>query len=391
MSHKIRWTSQKISQRLSLIEPLVYRRRQPLGAFKYKVLAGPVSPPPLDADTTDWATIEPGAFWATPLTDFMLRGEFQVPAGWDADAPKALTLPIGDAKDFSHPEALAYLDGQPYASADRHHREIMLPARVNDGQTHRLALHGWSGRGNYGRLQMKECAVVQIHPPTRDLIAAARVALDVTKQLDDSATAKDRLLNALDAAFVILDTRDPLGSDAFYESVPAALDALIRGIELAGAPMDVDIIGVGHAHIDVAWLWTLDQTVRKAGRTFSNVLRLMEDFPDYRFSQSQAQLYAYTEQHYPEIFEQIKARVAEGRWEAMGGTWVEPDCNAIGAESLARQFLLGRGYFRKHFRSRGYPRAVAAGHLRLQLGAATAHQAGRDEVFHHPQDELEPV
>jgi alpha-mannosidase len=147
----------------------------------------------------------------------------------------------------------------------------------------------------------------------------------------------------------VLDTRDPLGTDAFYDSVPPALEALNNGLKAAGDPMDVDIIGIGHAHIDVAWLWTLDQTVRKSGRTFSNVLRLMEDFPDYKFSQSQPQLYQYTEQYYPEIFEQIKARVAEGRWEPMGGTWVEPDCNCIGAESLARQFLLGRGYFRRHF------------------------------------------
>ncbi len=75
----------------------------------------------------------------------------------------------------------------------------------------------------------------------------------------------------------------------------------------------------------------------------------MEQFPEYKFSQSQAQLYKYTEEYYPDIFKQITDRVREGRWEPMGGTWVEPDCNAIGAESLARQFLLGRTYFRQHF------------------------------------------
>ena len=127
------------------------------------------------------------------------------------------------------------------------------------------------------------------------------------------------------------------------------MQTLKDGIGAAGESMDVDIVGVGHAHIDVAWLWTLGQTVRKSGRTFSTVLRLMEQFPDYTFSQSQAQLYAYTEQYYPELFAQIKERIAEGRWEPMGGTWVEPDCNAIGAELLARQFLLGRGYFQRHF------------------------------------------
>jgi alpha-mannosidase len=196
---------------------------------------------------------------------------------------------------------------------------------------------------------MRECAVVQIDKATRDFVAAARVSLEVAAQLDDNDPVKGLLYNALDTAFKILDTRDPLGTDAFYDSVPWAMAALKEGIAAAGAPMDVDVIGVGHAHIDVAWLWTLGQTVRKSGRTFSNVLRLMEQFPEYKFSQSQAQLYQYTEQHYPDIFEQVKWRIQEGRWEVMGGTWVEPDCNAIGAESFVRQFLLGRTYFRKHF------------------------------------------
>ncbi|MBI5670325.1 MAG: alpha-mannosidase [Chloroflexi bacterium] len=357
MQHKVRWTPQKIVQRIRLIEPLVYRQRNPLPAFRYKTLADPLEAPPIGAEVDDsaWEVIPPKSYWGTWMTDFILRAPFQVPAEWGNGAPVALYLPLGESGDFSHPEALAYIDGKPYASADRHHHEILLPDSVQDGQPHRLALHGWTGLGGFEtgdpdtKLYMRECAVVQLDMPTRQFVAAARVALDVANQLDDNDPVKGRLYNALDEAFKVLDTRDPLGTPSFYDCVPGALAALQQGIQAAGAPMDVDIIGVGHAHIDVAWLWTLGQTVRKSGRTFSNVLRLMEQFPDYKFSQSQAQLYQYTEQHYPEIFSGIKQRVQEGRWEAMGGTWVEPDCNAIGAESLARQFLLGRGYFRKHF------------------------------------------
>ncbi len=345
MLHKIWWTPQKIAQRIRLIEPLVYRRQQMLPPFRYKT----------DVDDSTWAIIRPKTYWGTWSTDFIMRTQYQVPAEWGSDAPVALYLPLGIAGDFSHPEALAYIDDQPYASADRHHQEILLPARCADGQSHRLALHGWTGLGeiakmNLGaKLYMSECAVVQIDSATREFIVTARLALDVAGLLEDNDPVKGRLYNALDAAFKAVDTRDPLGTSAFYDSVPAALDGLKGSIASAGAPMDVDIIGIGHAHIDVAWKWTLGQTVRKSGRTFSNVLRFMEQFPGYKFSQSQAQLYQYAEQNYPEIFEGIKQRVKEGRWEVMGGTWVEPDCNAIGAESLVRQFLLGRGYFRKHF------------------------------------------
>ncbi len=357
MQHQVRWTAQKIGQRLKLIAPSVYRQRAPLTPFRYSTLSSPLEAPPIGADVDDsqWQIIPAKSYWGTWMTDFIMRTTFQVPSDWAADAPIALFLPLGEAGDFSHPEALAYIDGQAFASADRHHHEILLPIHVHDGGVHALALHGWTGLGGWDggdidtKLFMRECAVVQIDTPTREFIATARVALEVANELDDNNPVKGRLLNALDAAFKVLDTRDPLGTSVFYESVPAALAVLTEGVAVAGAPLDVDIIGIGHAHIDVAWKWTLGQTVRKSGRTFSNVLRLMEQFPDYHFSQSQAQLYQYTEQNYPAIFESIKARVQEGRWEVMGGTWVEPDCNAIGAESLARQFLLGRGYFRKHF------------------------------------------
>ncbi len=122
-----------------------------------------------------------------------------------------------------------------------------------------------------------------------------------------------------------------------------------EGIAQAGPPLDVDIVATGHAHIDVAWLWTLDQTRRKAGRTFHTVLRLMEQFPEYHFTQSQPQLYQYVREDYPDLFDAIKQRVAEGRWEITGDMWVEADCNLSGSESLARQFLLGRRFFREHF------------------------------------------
>ncbi len=357
MKHKDRWTPQKITQRLELIQQLDYRKRHPIVAFKYHELSSPDDEPPVatDLDYSAWETIPYNSYWGKWTTDFALRTTFDVPADWDDDAPVSLYMPLGESGDFSHPESLAYIDGKSYASADRHHHEIQLPDWVKDGKTHQLALHGWTGLGGWQggtpntQLFMKECFVVQIDLPTRELIAVTRVALDVAKLLEDNNPVKGLLFNALDDAYKILDTRDPLGTDAFYDSVPAALETLKEGIANAGEPMDVDIIGVGHAHIDVAWLWTLGQTRRKVARTFSNVLRLMEQYPDYHFTQSQPQLYKYTEQNYPEIFEGIKERVAEGRWELIGGTWVEPDCNAIGAESLARQFLLGRSYFRKHF------------------------------------------
>ena len=358
MYHKTYWTADKIASRLRLIEgaQLVYRRRAPLPAFLYRTLPDPMTPPPIgdDVDRSAWAPLQPPAYWGSRFTNFMLHTTFTVPAGWADAAQVALYLPLGEAGDFSHPETLAYIDGTPYAAGDRHHQEIRLDRRWCDGQPHELDLHGWTGLfgdaviPNQEALYMRECFVVEVDQPTRDFLVLARVALETAKILGDNEPAKGALLNALDAAFKVLDTREPFG-DGFYASVPAAHEALAEGIAKAGPALGVEVIGTGHAHIDVAWLWTLGQTRRKAGRTFHTVMRLMEQFPGYHFTQSQPQVYDYVRQDYPALFADIKARIAEGRWEPIGGMWVEADCNLSGSESLARQFLLGRSFFRQHF------------------------------------------
>ncbi|MCB0116198.1 MAG: alpha-mannosidase, partial [Caldilineaceae bacterium] len=328
MLHKTRWTERKIEQRLTLVDSLVHRRRQTLPNFRYTELPGPMDKPLLGADTSGWQEIQPDTYWGKRYTNFMMQTEFAVPTDWDADAPVALYLPLGESGDFSHPEALAYIDGESYAACDRHHQEIILPDRWRDGQTRRLDLHGWTGLLGFRhgqpdpQLFMRPCAVVQIDQATRDFVATARVAHGIARWIDDDEKAKGQLLNALDDAFKLVDLREPFG-DAFYESIPAAHAALKDGIAKAGPPMDVSITASGHAHIDVAWLWTLGQTRRKAGRTFHTALRLMEQFPDYHFTQSQPQLYDYIQMDYPDLLDAIKERVKQGRWEVIGGMWVE--------------------------------------------------------------------
>ena len=356
MFHKTRWTLEKIEQRLKLIEPLVYRQQVEIKPFHHLKLDDPSVDPPvgLAVDNSDWPVIEPNTYWGTWMTDYVLRTEFQVPVGWGLDRSAVLYLPLGEAGDFSHPEALAYIDGVPHAACDRHHQEILLPEQYCDGKPHRLTLHLWTGLGGFRaglpatKLFMQACTVAEIDQPTRNFITTARVALETAKCLDDNDPAKGSLLNALDAAFRQLDIREPLG-EAFYASLAQAGKILNTEIPKAGPPLDATVVASGHAHIDVAWLWTLGQTRRKAGRTFHTVLRLMEQFSDYHFTQSQPQLYDYVKQDYPELFQAIKTLIAAGRWEPIGGMWVEADCNLSGAESLARQFLLGRTFFREHF------------------------------------------
>lgn len=106
---------------------------------------------------------------------------------------------------------------------------------------------------------------------------------------------------------------------------------------------------IGHSHMDTAWLWHIDETIKKCARTYSNQVSLMEQYPEYKFIQSSACHGDMILTHYPKLFERIKELVAKGRYEPNGGVWVECDCNITSGESMVRQFLWGQRFTRKHF------------------------------------------
>jgi alpha-mannosidase len=321
---------EKLKRRLRSLESKIYRRVRPMPPLQFRL-----------GDTNAWTTLQPGSQWGRLRESFEMQGQFSVPP--DFSAP-ALWLPIGQGGDFEHPEALLYLDATAFAGVDRHHHEIKLPKSLADDKPHSLLLKGWCGIRPETFL-IGQPAVVDVDAATRQLGARAQVGLDAVQWLGDRDPLGPQLLTALDEALTHLDWR----GQSFYESVAEALGALEEALRQIGSPLPVEIVATGHAHIDVAWLWTLSQTRQKAARSFSTVLRLMDEFPDYHFTQSQPQLYAFIKEDQPELFNQIQRRVAEGRWEPTGGMWLEADCNLTGAESLARQFLLGRRFFREHF------------------------------------------
>lgn len=361
MNHALRFTAEKIQQRLRLIAPMVFRRRRPIAPFRILELPDAATQPPLNADPAGWPEIPHETYWGGPNENFLMKTCFTVPGGWNPFG-LALYLPMGEAGDiFTHPEALVYLDGRPVASADRYHHTVPLPGRCGAGQTHHIALHGWTGLSGWPpdpqsreKLFMGRCELVERHRPTQDFLYKARAALDAALVLGESQPERDGLLTALDAAFQALDTRDPLGA-AFYASVPAAFAALEAGIAAAGRPLDVTLHAIGHAHMDIAYLWPVSQIRRKTARTYSNALRLMAEYPEFTFSNSQPQLYAFTEEDYPRIAGRIGQKVATGQWEVMGGMWVEPDLNIPGAEALVRQITLGRRFFKERYPGRETP------------------------------------
>jgi alpha-mannosidase len=150
-----------------------------------------------------------------------------------------------------------------------------------------------------------------------------------------------------------LDPHPPPLADSERESVTVAAKELQAELERLAAryPKQGAVALTGHAHIDLAWLWPLDETARKARRAFWTVVTLLERHPEFRFSQSSAQLYELIEEDDPDLFEHIREKIAAGVWEPIGGMWVEPDANMPAGESLVRQLLYGQRYFAEKFGS----------------------------------------
>ncbi|MDR0395785.1 MAG: alpha-mannosidase [Oscillospiraceae bacterium] len=140
-----------------------------------------------------------------------------------------------------------------------------------------------------------------------------------------------------------------MGRDTLAASIPAAAKTLKDALAAIPDVPRGKVLFTGHAHIDTAWLWPCKESVRKAAKTFANALALMDQYPKHVFCASQPWQYDQIKKHYPELFEKIKLRVAQGRWELVGNSWVEADANVPSGESLVRQILYGRDFFIKEF------------------------------------------
>ena len=266
-----------------------------------------------------------------------------------------------DGKLFSPPEAMVTVTASntpadrlpPLQAINVIHHEIWITEQATAGQEYDLTLHVFCGVSQPGdhRVRLKIADLVSIDRDIEGLYWDARVLLDTFAILPESAPERGFCLRALDDAFQHINWLNP-PDDTFRQGVRDArthvheriFDIANHSPDLIPRPV---IHALGHAHIDVAWLWPLAVTRGKAARTFATALALMDRYPDYTFTQSQPHLYKMVAEDRPELFTRIKERITEGRWNATGGTWVEMDTNLSGGESLVRQFLYGMRYFQR--------------------------------------------
>jgi alpha-mannosidase len=193
-----------------------------------------------------------------------------------------------------------------------------------------------------GNGALAQACVAVCHEDVRALYYDFEVLLELADQVPGDSARHHQAIAALHEAAALLSR---------YDDAEARRARAVLAPELAkrnGTPSLI-VSAVGHAHIDLGWLWPIRETIRKGARTFSTVLALMQRYPDYVFGASQAQLYQWMKDYYPALYEKIRQRIAEGRWEVQGAMWVESDTNVPSGESLVRQVLHGKRFFRDEF------------------------------------------
>ncbi len=342
---------------LKIVEDLnKYTRLQgaPITGIKVKK-AKVFTPAEADACEIPWQEYDSAKdTWPGPDTHYWFRAEVTVPESFDGKAlwiEAATQIRFWDAVN---PQFLAFINGEVVQGLDCNHRDILVTKHAKAGETFTLDLQAYTGRdndrtsGTTAGLRLF-ASLVEYDAPVKELLYNLMVPVKIVKHLDENQAIRGKLQNAMEHAINLIDFRVPQ-SDEFHASVVEANEYLNKVVfdELTGNE-DVLVTCIGSTHIDIAWWWTVEQTREKAARSFATALKFMDEYPDYKFMSSQPQLYEFVKDRYPALFERIKQRVKEGRWEAEGGMWIEADCNVTSGESLIRQFIYGKRFFKEEF------------------------------------------
>lgn len=252
---------------------------------------------------------------------------------------------------FTSPDKLmitVFSDGSVlYRGDDDNILPVLLSENAQPGQKFLVAVRVIAEDTTNANFAQSE---ITIEPPkSRPSPALLRLQLLAARPIiaayEEGKAEREKQLEAAAGVidFAPLDKNDQAGFDASLRAAQSKLEALKPWMQ------QFTIRLVGNSHIDMAWLWPWTETVEVVRNTFQSVLDLMREYPDFKFTMSSARTYEWMQEKYPDLFSQIEQRVKEGRWEIIGGMWVEPDLNMPDGESLVRQILVGKRYFQKNF------------------------------------------
>ena len=310
-----------------------------------------ITPEEADAAPEKWEKFDGETErWYGKDKHYWFRTDLEIPEALDGKKVWIhIRTQLEEWDDGRNPQFLVFIDGKPVQGLDINHREILLFEKAKAGTKMRVDMQSYTGT-----LHSEFKLLVDLEERDdliKDLYYDIQVPIWGTNRMEENDRTRLRILEIVNETINLIDMRE-VGSEAFYASCKAAREYIRENLyesEEMGGFDDVIATCIGHTHIDVAWLWTVAQVRQKSCRSFATVLKLMEEYPDYKFMSSQPQLYQFVKERHPDLYQRIKDRVKEGRWEPEGGMWVEADCNLTSGESLVRQFLVGKKFFKEEF------------------------------------------
>ena len=338
--------TQKLQARIAELGVVSEGRPQPVSPVYVAPASGPMTPAPSAplTDTTRWQLVEKGQIWGKTHSTSWIAFEFPatifpttVHLDWNTSNDDSLLLVV---------EATVFLDGHAIGGLDYRHHFLLLPEQAYDGQTHTITIQAYTSVPlPFGGITLcpRNISLWQLY----FLMLTVFEALIVMGEYDP---VRHALLEQLNNAYTVLDLREGWYSSRLNASASLAYDYLQSA--LAEYPAAVNQPGItlsGHAHLDVGWMWPYWRTRQKIAHTISNVLNLMDRYPQLHYSQSQPQVLQWLKEDMPELYARVKQRVAEGRFEPVGAMWVEVDCNLTSGESLVRQILHGTRFTQQEF------------------------------------------
>lgn len=310
--------------------------------------------------------IAPGTCWGEEWGNMWLRGSFKVPKELDGRELYAVSCCGGT-------EQLMFINGVPKGMFNSKNREFIggnhASRRIGKaaaGDTIELAFECYAGHYNPNTDPYDDYFCpdptqgfthtfggVDICVKNEDvytMIFDLRELLNAARRLPENDFAAARTQKALERVNKVMYL---FPKDAEDREIRDSIGRVLEITRPFFSGKNSEIFGrvaiTGHSHLDTAWLWPCSETIRKCARTYSTALELMERYPSYRFMQSSVLHAEWMKEHYPTIFEDMKKRAAEGRFEPNGGVYVECDCNITSGELMARQFLKGQQFTRENF------------------------------------------
>lgn len=343
----INFTLSRVEQYLAVIKDTIEQDCIPIDDILYQE----------GRDTAGaWQDFEKDSYWGKNDTWYEFRTAFTIPETYEGKCVRGkLVTGREGAWNALNPQFLLRVNGRVVQALDTNHQTFLLSTSARAGETYILEFEAYAGRELGNGVTFRDVpAQFRLHAFCHSEDAenayydlyAAKTAAEIYPETD---YRRIQIENYLTCALNLIDCRVP-SSEAYFASLRAA-SGYMREEFYGKFCGQENIIAdcVGHTHIDVAWLWCLEQTRAKAVRSFATEIALMEEYPEHRFSSSQPQLYQFVKEGCPEIYERIKENVKEGRWEVEGAMWLEADCNLSSGESLIRQILHGKRFMKEEF------------------------------------------